>query len=998
MIRNLGVLTLAVWASSAIFAADPITEQDQRFRHGGLSPEESLSKMIVADDLAIDQLLSEPTVRQPVFLNFDERGRLWVVQYMQYPHPAGLKIISHDRYWRNVYDKVPAAPPNHVRGKDQITIHEDTDGDGVYDTHKTFLDGLNMVTSLEHGRGGVWVLNPPYLLFYPDKNRDDVPDGDPVVHLAGFGLEDSHSIANSLRWGPDGWLYGAQGSTVTANLVRPGFDERPIYSQGQNIWRYHPESRRYEVFAEGGGNAFGVEIDTVGRIFSGHNGGNTRGFHYPQGGYLRKGFTKHGPLSNPYAFGYFDGMPHHDVERFTHNFVIYEGASLPDHYDGKLFGVEPIQGRVVVAEIESTGGSFRTSDVSRPLTSEDDWFRPVDIKVGPDGAVYLCDWYDGNVGHYRSHEGNLDPTNGRIYRLRSQGQPKQVAFDLANLSSDELVDYLGHPNRWFRQTSLRVLADRKDSTTVPRLRALMDQETGQLALEAFWALHAVRGLEPSLVDRALRHENPHVRVWAVRLLGDGRSVTPAVAGRLARLASGEKHIEVRQQLACSARRLPSDQGMPIVAELLKYDEDAADPYQPLIVWWAIETFCRESPNQVVGLLDRDSPLWAKKLVKDTVLHRLMQRFAMEGTRQDLLRCASLLGQAKAWDARKRLMAGFEEAYRGRPLTNLPDELAYQIMRAGGGSLVLRLRRRDANAIREALEKISEKKDALEKRLEYVALCGELQLDGAPEVLLRTLQDGDAEPEIRHAVFGALQAFDDDGIPLAVVGMYAKLADEHQTAAQSLFVSRIGWAKMMMEAIDEGLIDPLSVSIESLRKCLVFDDDGLKDAVTRRWGDVAGAASDTMKNEVNRVTKLLGQQFGDPYAGQKLYRQNCGKCHKLFTDGGEIGPDLTTYQRDDAQAMVLNIVNPNAEIREGFENYLVLTTDGRVVTGLMVERDNKVVVLRTAEGHTVAIDREDIEDSRVLGHSLMPEGLLRKYSDDEIVDLFAYLRSTQPLNN
>ncbi|MGB6042788.1 MAG: PVC-type heme-binding CxxCH protein [Pirellulales bacterium] len=276
----------------------------QKTRAGGLGPAESLASLRVADDLAIDQVLTEPTVRQPVFLNFDERGRMWVVQYAQYPHPAGLKIVSRDNFWRNVYDTVPPPPPHTAdspfRGADKITIHEDTNGDGTFDRHKTFLEGLNMCTSVARGRGGAWVLNPPYLLFYPDRDNDDVPDDDPVVHLKGFGLEDSHSIANSLMWGPDGWLYGAQGSTVTGNVVRPDIDgDKPIYSQGQLIWRYHPETRGYEIFAEGGGNAFGCEIDSKGRVFSGHNGGETRGYHYVQGGYLRKGFEKHGALSNP---------------------------------------------------------------------------------------------------------------------------------------------------------------------------------------------------------------------------------------------------------------------------------------------------------------------------------------------------------------------------------------------------------------------------------------------------------------------------------------------------------------------------------------------------------------------------------------------------------------------------------------------------------------------------------------------------------------------------
>src|ERR1043166_4805201 len=179
-----------------------------------LSPAESLGRFKVAEDLELDQVLAEPIVAQPLFLNFDERGRMWVVQYRQYPAPAGLTLVSHDSFWRAVYDKVPPPPPHHFKGLDRITIHEDTHGDGIFDKHKTFVDGLSIVTAVERGRGGVWVLNPPYLLFYPDANDDDVPDGDPVVHLAGFGLEDTHSVANSLRWGPDGWLYGAQGSTV----------------------------------------------------------------------------------------------------------------------------------------------------------------------------------------------------------------------------------------------------------------------------------------------------------------------------------------------------------------------------------------------------------------------------------------------------------------------------------------------------------------------------------------------------------------------------------------------------------------------------------------------------------------------------------------------------------------------------------------------------------------------------------------------------------------
>lgn len=992
--RTIFSITLIFVSVTGALADQPITPEEQKSRPGGLSPRASFEAMIVADDLAIDQLLHEPVVKQPVFLNFDERGRLWVVQYIQYPHPAGLNIVSRDQYWRNVYDKVPAAPPNHVRGKDKITIHEDTDGDGKLDSHKVFIDGLNMVTSVEHGRGGHWVLNPPYLLFYADRNRDDIPDGDPVVHLSGFGLEDSHSFANSLRWGPDGWLYGAQGSTVTANIIRPGLDEKPIYSQGQNIWRYHPETRAYEIFAEGGGNAFGVEIDSVGRIFSGHNGGNTRGFHYPQGGYLRKGFTKHGPLSNPYAFGFFPGMPHHDVERFTHNFLVYDSGGLPAQYHGKLFGVEPLQGRVVVADFEPFGSSFRTSDISRPVRSDDDWFRPVDIKLGPDGAIYLCDWYDGQVGHYLNHEGNIDPRNGRIYRLHANDAQPLGRFDLGAATNDELVDLLAHENRWFRQTALRVLADRKDATIIPNLKSILQTDDGQSALEALWAMNQVSGLDSATAELALGHSNPHVRVWGIRLLGDARNASHNSS--ISRLAREEPDVEVRQQIAAYARRV--DEGLPVIEALLTRDEDADDVYQPLMVWWALETHCRRSPDRVIQWLGENSSLWSHRLVQETILHRLMQRFAMEGTRSDLLRCAALLSYAADTQSRDTLLEGFEEAFRAKALSGLPDELVEQIARSGGGSLALRVRQADAAAINEALTVIQDADRRLEERVALIRLCSELSIVGLPAVLTTIIDDDGVPSDLRQESVAALQSYNDDAIADMLIRRYAEFETSEQKVVQSVLSSRVGWTKKMLRGVEDEMIDPLSISIDVLRNCTLFDEPDVQRQIESRWGDISGASTEKMKADTARFTRLLNSQTGDPYLGQKLFQANCGKCHKLFIHGGDIGPDLTTYKRDDITNMVLNVVNPNAEIREGFENYMVLTEDGRVITGLMVERDSEVVVLRTAEGLTVTIDRDSIEESRVLGRSLMPEGLLTHLTDREISDLFAYLRSTQPLNN
>ena len=212
--------------------------------------------MTAADGFEVSLYAAEPLVRQPVAIEFDDRGRLWGIQYLQYPNPAELKRIKVDRYSRTVYDRVPEPPPHGPRGADRITILEDSDGDGRADRGKDFVAGLNLATGLAFGQGGVFVLNVPYLLFYPDRERDDVPDGEPEVLLTGFGMEDAHSVANSLTWGPDGWLYGCQGSTVTANIRGTEFQ--------QGVWRYHPLTHEFELFCEGGGNSWGLDFDRHG--------------------------------------------------------------------------------------------------------------------------------------------------------------------------------------------------------------------------------------------------------------------------------------------------------------------------------------------------------------------------------------------------------------------------------------------------------------------------------------------------------------------------------------------------------------------------------------------------------------------------------------------------------------------------------------------------------------------------------------------------------------
>lgn len=976
--------------SSAASATGAVAQAQSR----PLTPAESRQHFHVADDLEFDQVLTEPVVRQPVFLNFDERGRMWVVQYIQYPDPAGLKLLSRDNVWRAHYDKVPPPPPRHFRGEDKITIHEDTDGDGKFDKHKTFVEGLNIATAVVRGRGGVWVMNPPYLLFYPDQNNDDVPDGDPVVHLEGFGLEDTHSVANSLRWGPDGWLYAAHGSTVTANIRRPGLDREPMHSMGQMIWRYHPETRRYEVFAEGGGNAFGCEIDSKGRVYSGHNGGNTRGFHYQQGAYLQKGFEKHGPLSNPYAFGYFPPMPHPPVERFTHNIIVYESTTLPGRYHGKLFGVEPLQGRVVWSDLQPDGSSFRTVDLGHVVTSDDRWFKPVDIKAGPDGAIYVADWYDRQVNHYKNHEGEIDKQNGRIYRLRGKGDRQVEQFDLNVKSSLELVQWLRRPDKWHRQEALRLLGDRKDASVFPVLREMVARESGQTALEALWALNLSGGFDETMAAQTLRHPEAYVRLWTVRLLGDASSVSEPIAAQLAALAVAESHLEVRGQLASAAKRLPAHQALPVLRGLLAHDADASDNRMPLLIWWAIESKAERHREAILSWLD-DATLWHRPIMQKHILSRLMRRYAAAGTRQDYLICATLLKRSPGPEQTKALLTGFEEAFKGRAIPALPIELSEAIALSSGQSELIELRRGEPRSVERALSVVADESAAKAKRMQCVQVFGEVHQPACVPVLLKLLGTT-SDNELQKAAIIALQSYAEPRIGESILAIWSRLSDTTRTAALNALVSRQPWAEELARAIERGTIAHGDIPQDVRLKLANYRSETMARMVEKYWAKQRKPTTSEMQGLIDRCARVIRTGAGNPYEGQKLFNIMCASCHQLFGQGGQIGPDLTTYQRDDLEIMLLSIINPNAEIREGYENFVITTKDERTLSGFLADRDERTIVLRGIDGANISIQKDQIREMQSAGISLMPEALMDALDEQQIRDLFAYLRSTQPL--
>ncbi|PYV43704.1 MAG: dehydrogenase [Acidobacteria bacterium] len=850
------------------------------------SPAESLQHFRLSDGLEMEVVASEPVIRQPLNLHFDERGRLWVVQYIQYPFPAGLKVVKYDKYLRAVFDKVPLPPPNHVRGADKITILEDTDGDGLFDLHKDFLTGLNIATGVAVGRDGVWVLNPPYLLFYPDRNRDDVPDGDPEVHLSGFGIEDTHAVANSLHWGPDGWLYGVQGSTTTSHV-------KGIDFLGQAVWRYHPTTKAFELFAEGGGNPWTLDFDSKGRIFVGTNIGAARGLHFVQGGYYVKNWPKHGPLTNPYAFGFFPHMAHSGYQpRFSQTLVIYEGGALPN-YEGQMIAGMALTNRVQASRMLKDTSSFKTEDSEAMVLSDSRWFRPVDTKVGPDGAVYIADWFDIRLSHL-SPEDNWDKTNGRIYRLKAKGALPTKPFDLSRLSGEQLLGYLSHPNKWFREQTKRVLADRRDSAIVPALKNLVETGRGQLALEALWAVNLSGGWDDTFALRQLSHPDEFVRAWTVRLLGDAKMVTPSVQTRLIELARAETQVEVRSQLASSCKRLPARNALPVLRELLLHSEDDNDLHVPLLLWWALESKVGSDLQLALKML-KDPALWQSSLFNRHIASRIGQRFTAERgdrssytlnegeysswktnytperCRANLKVCSQLLDMASSSQGKNQLIRGMEQGLRGDLIEVDPSPLREKILQilrdhpedAALVSLALRLKIERATAA--ALRMAGNDRLPEPDRKILIGALADLRVSAAVPIFLKGVQS-ETSDSLRREFLENLQRFSDAEIPRSLLMSYRSLPRHLQLAAQGVLASRHEWAKLLLESVDSGKIQPEQITESTLLTIRNHRNPADEELIRKHWGSTA--QEDRMDEKLRSAVQL----------GEQHYRSKCSYCH------------------------------------------------------------------------------------------------------------------------
>jgi len=532
-------------------------------------------------------------------------------------------------------------------------------------------------------------------------------------------------------------------------------------------------------------------------------------------------------------------------------------------------------------------------------------------------------------------------------------------------------------------------------------------------------LYQAFSLDDQTASVALRHPYAMVRYWTVRLicddigfahkrrsleladslgtLKDGPTrVSDKLFQAILELTDREDNAEVRSQIAGSARRLPVDQALPLVTAVLKHDEDIDDHYVPLLCWWALEIKLDSDRDAVMALFD-DSQLRSEPMVIKHILGRMMRGLALKGGHHDLQQCAKLLKLADSQEQVDQLLSGFELAFAGRRMVGLPENLARALVDSGRSSLELRVRLGDDAATVDAITLLANGSAAVDERIAVARMLGEVKAPDSLEPLMAASLTSE-DSRLQRAALTAVSAFDDPTIAQRVLGHFTQFPVDVRPAFFDMLLSRTDWAHELVDAIANGAIAPADVPSDVAQQLRNHSDVVIARLAGQHLGEGAKLKPADAQQRIEQVREVLGEGTGNPYAGEAIFMERCAACHKLFFKGGNVGPDLTPYQRGNLDTLLISVISPSLEIREGFEYMTLITVDGRILTGFVVDQDNQIITLRVKAGEDIRIERKDVEDIAPVGRSLMPDGLLDEMTDQQLRDFFAYLRISQPITN
>ena len=969
-----------------------------RCAEGPLPPKDAAASIKLPPGFRATLFAGEPDVMQPMSITFDDRGRMWVVECRSYPKwlPAGAK-----------------------EGADRILILEDENGDGQFDKRTVFAEkGVNF-SSVEYGFGGIFVTAIPNLIFIPDANGDDVPDGPPQVLLDGFDLKAVHNVANGLVWGPDGWLYGCNGILSNSRIGKPGTPDNERVPMNCGIWRYHPVRHEFEVVAHGTTNPWGLAFDDRGEGFL-TNCVIEHAFHVVPGARFKRMF---GQDFNPRTFelmqtcadhihwaggtweGSRDGKGKHGEAGGGHahsGAMIYLGDQFPSEYYNNLFTLNIHGQRLNRDKLERSQSGYVAKHMTDFAPSGDPWFRGVCVKQGPDG-IYYTDWSDTGECH-NYDDATIHRENGRIYKV-TYGETREKSVDFSKLSNLELVDRLADNDGFRANTARRILQERSASGKLTKevtnqlLKNFVanlstndpDKQTKQ-ELQRLWTLHAIGALLDLRFDQLLSPilpiENDTIRGWIVRLELESKSVSPEGEIRLAEMARTDSSPYVRLQLASGLQRLPLANRSEIARGLVSHLEDAPDNNLVLMTWYGIEPLITGADDEVLPLaLATKIPKLRQFIARHLGLYE-SPRFGpllrwLEESGGDLaVQRDVLTGLYAAIEGRRDVKPDLDWKSVAARYAMSPDatvrEMSQRISLVQGS---------DA-AFNEFVKVVKDEKADAARRERALADLVTTRRPGVADLLLDRLND----TALRGSVIRGLAGFDRSEVGNALLGLYSKLNDAEKLDAISTLTAREKTALALVAAVDAGKIDKRDLSEFDIRQLQRFKEPTLKELVNKLFGAKPSSAERAQQiAEMKRQVLAGDASLADPKHGRAIFQKNCASCHTLFGEGRMVGPDLTGAQRTDLDYVLINVMDPSALVGHAYRVTIVELKDGRVINGIVKAEDASTLTLQTATDRIV-VATQDIQERQQQAVSMMPEGLLNRLSIQDIRDLVKYLNS------
>jgi putative heme-binding domain-containing protein len=971
-----GAVPAFVYVIIALTAAgqEVIPHRQDRLPNRPFSPDEAVEAMTVPAGFSVEVVASEPEIVNPIAMAFDDRGRIWITESLEYPR------------------KSPGP------GRDRIKVLEDCDGDGRADRFTVFADGLNIPTGIAIGHGGVWVLNAPDLLFIQDRDGDGKGDHREVV-VTGFGRADTHELPSTLTWGPDGWLYGLNG-VFNPSLVRCGDREFRFTCA---MWRVQPRTREFRVVCEGTSNPYGLAWEPEGSaIVEACHWANDHLFHFVETGYYKRQAGSYPPFVVRTG-----SITDHGHQKTAYcGLAYFDSDAYPPEYRDRLYTGNIHGGCINVDRLVHDGSTFVARGEPDFLTANDAWFMPVAQKVGPDGCLYILDWYDRYHCYQDANRDSdgVDRLKGRLYRVRFRDTPRARSFDLARESADELIARLASPNIYYRETAQRLLAERQTPAVRKRLKALVLNAASprKARLHGLWALAGNGPLETDVLAFLLGHADPAYRAWGVRIAGAQSQVSSTIHDAVTRLARDASRA-VQLQVAIAARKVEGLDALSVLVDVVS--NCGEDRLIPALVWNNLHALLPAQGDRFVRRIETIDLRAAPALAK--LLPRAVDRILAE-PESDLKPVEWIIARLAAQDAGLAMeclsavsdrMGEFNPTRRqqlqiqmrgviDRLLTASPDSsLGFSARllaaRLGIGSF-------DAAAVRSRFIAGDQPEDI---RLAALAALIAAQDPGLPKAVDRVCGTGPTAFLAR--VLAVLGRSRDPKVGRVVLSRYAAMAPELKPLAVDLLLQREPWARRLLDAVIAKEFPRSTLDANHLRRILESNDREAVWAVEREYGSVREERNPRREKIVAEIGQYLREHLGDPWSGQSVFKKQCAICHTIHGEGQMLGPDLSSSGRATFDQLLTSVFDPSLVIGAAYQTTTVVTEDGRSLTGLVAEDSERRIVLAMPGGGKEAIARINVKYTRTSKLSMMPEGIESILDRKELADLFAFLALDRP---